>query len=193
MILLPVRVTKAAASEAPLSSGEPTRRAPSGKIHIDLPKGHLPIAGSPDMDCCVLCWSICCDDRTASGNTDLDCRGCDGDAAGFSGAERDGIDGAGAESVFGSRVCVSREARRPDQSTLVERRRAVFVGEAAGARALRVAAGNERDSFAQASAAVDAVGRDRLAAADAQLESANGVVNKIFFCFLFFSAIFSCV
>lgn len=49
MSLLPVRVTKAAASEATRSSGEPTRRAPSETIHIELPKGHLRIAGSPDM------------------------------------------------------------------------------------------------------------------------------------------------
>jgi transposase len=49
MSLLPVRVTKAAASEATLSNGEPARRAPSGTIHIEFPKGHLRIAGSPDM------------------------------------------------------------------------------------------------------------------------------------------------
>ena len=44
--------------------------------------------------------------------------GRDGHAAGIRGAERDGADGAGGESVFGASVCVSREARRSAQAAV---------------------------------------------------------------------------
>ena len=48
--LLPVRVIGAAVTEAERSTGTPTRRTPSGMIHIELPKGQLRIAGRVDAE-----------------------------------------------------------------------------------------------------------------------------------------------
>ena len=44
--LLPVRVVETGAAR----SSMPTRRAPSGMIQIELPKGHLRIGGSVDVE-----------------------------------------------------------------------------------------------------------------------------------------------
>jgi transposase len=46
--LLPVRVIGATVTEAERSTVAPTRRTPSGMIHIELPKGQLRIAGHVD-------------------------------------------------------------------------------------------------------------------------------------------------
>ena len=87
---------------------------------------------------------------------------------------------AGTESVLGSRVRVSRPARRSDQSSVVRRRWVVFVRQAAGARTFRVAASGERHGVADASAVIDAAGRHRLAAAGAHLGAAAvGVTCEI--------------
>jgi hypothetical protein len=91
------------------------------------------------------------------------------------------------KSVFRSRVCVSREARRSDQASVVGWRRAVLVCEAAGAWAIYLAAGHQRHGFVDASAIIDAAGRHRLAAAGAQLRSTDGGVSNRF---LFFSCAF---
>ena len=48
--LLPVRVIGATVTEAERPTGTPTRRAPSGMIHIELPKGQLRIAGRVDLE-----------------------------------------------------------------------------------------------------------------------------------------------
>lgn len=48
--LLPVRVTGAAVRGAARSASTPTRRTPSGVIHIELPKGQLRIAGRVDAE-----------------------------------------------------------------------------------------------------------------------------------------------
>ena len=48
--LLPVRVIGATVTEAERSTGTPTRRTPSGMIHIELPKGQLRIAGRVDAE-----------------------------------------------------------------------------------------------------------------------------------------------
>jgi transposase len=48
--LLPVRVIGAAEMEAERSTGTPTRRTPSGMIHIEVPKGQLRIAGRVDAE-----------------------------------------------------------------------------------------------------------------------------------------------
>jgi transposase len=46
--LLPVRVIGATVTEAERSTAAPTRRTPSGMIHIELSKGQLRIAGHVD-------------------------------------------------------------------------------------------------------------------------------------------------
>jgi transposase len=48
--LLPVRVIGATVTEAERSTVAPARRAPSGMIHIELPKGQLRIAGRVDAE-----------------------------------------------------------------------------------------------------------------------------------------------
>ncbi len=48
--LLPVRVTSAAVRDAARSASTPTRRIPSGLIHVELPKGQLRIAGRVDAE-----------------------------------------------------------------------------------------------------------------------------------------------
>ena len=48
--LLPVRVKGAAVREAEQSTGTPTRRTPSGLIHLGLPNGQLRIAGRVDVE-----------------------------------------------------------------------------------------------------------------------------------------------
>jgi transposase len=48
--LLPVRVIGASITEAQRSTAAPTRRTPSGMIHVEVPKGQLRIAGRVDAD-----------------------------------------------------------------------------------------------------------------------------------------------
>jgi transposase len=48
--LLPVCVIGASVTEAERSTAAPTRRTPSGMIHVELPKGQLRIAGRVDAD-----------------------------------------------------------------------------------------------------------------------------------------------
>ena len=48
--LLPVRVMGASVTEAERSTAAPTRRTPSGMIHVELPKGQLRIAGRVDAE-----------------------------------------------------------------------------------------------------------------------------------------------
>ena len=48
--LLPVRVIGASVTEAERSTAAPTRRTPSGMIHVELPKGQLRIAGRVDAE-----------------------------------------------------------------------------------------------------------------------------------------------
>ena len=48
--LLPVRVIGASVTEAERSTAVPTRRTPSGMIHVELPKGQLRIAGRVDAE-----------------------------------------------------------------------------------------------------------------------------------------------
>ena len=119
----------------------------------------------------------------AAREADLDRGGSDGHAARICRAERDGADGAGAESVFRTGVCVSRQARRSDQVALVGWRRAVLVREAPGARTVHLAAGHQWHRVAHASAVVDVAGRDRLAATGTQLRAADGGVSKIILIF----------
>jgi len=57
----------------------------------------------------------------------------------------------------------------------------MFVREEAGAWAVPVAASGERHGCVDARAVVDALGRDRLAAAGGQLRAADGGVSKIIF------------
>src|SRR5271168_4841265 len=133
---------------------------------------------------CVQCWSSCWDDRVGGGDAHMDRGGRDGHAARVRGAERDGADGAGGKSVFGAGICFSREAWRSAQAVVVGWRRAVLVRETTGARKVHLAASGERHGFADARAVIDAAGRDRLAAAGAQLRSADGGVSKIVFRFL---------
>jgi transposase len=49
-VLLPVRVIGASVTEAERSAVAPTRRAPSGMIHVELPQGQLRIAGRVDAE-----------------------------------------------------------------------------------------------------------------------------------------------
>src|SRR5271170_5158923 len=133
---------------------------------------------------CVRCWSSCWDDRAGGGDAHLDRGGSDGHATRVHGVERHGADGVGGKSVFGASVCVSREARRSDQAAVVGRGRAVLVRETTGARKVHLAASGERHGFVDARAVVDVAGRDRLAAAGAQLCAADGGVSKIVLVFL---------
>ena len=48
--LLPVRVTEASAGEAARSSNESRRRTALGMIQVELPKGHVRITGSIDVE-----------------------------------------------------------------------------------------------------------------------------------------------
>ena len=48
--LLAVRVSSAKVPEAERSTAAPTRRTPSGVIHVELPKGQLRIAGHVDVE-----------------------------------------------------------------------------------------------------------------------------------------------
>ena len=57
-------------------------------------------------------------------------------------------------------------------------RGAVLVRQAAGARKIHLAASGERNGFADGGAALDVVGRDRLASSGAQLRAADGGVNE---------------
>ncbi len=100
----------------------------------------------------------------AAGVTDL--------RRGFHGAQCAGGKQAGAEAVLGARVCVSRAAGRSDQGSVVRRRRVVFVREATGAWALRLAASGEWHGFVDAGAVIDAAGRHRLATAGAHVGAA---------------------
>jgi len=48
--LLPVRVIGASGIEAARSTGTQTRRTPSGMIQVELPRGHLRVAGRVDAE-----------------------------------------------------------------------------------------------------------------------------------------------
>ena len=48
--LLPVRVIDASGIEAARSTGTETRRTPSGMIQVELPRGHLRVAGRVDAE-----------------------------------------------------------------------------------------------------------------------------------------------
>jgi len=85
------------------------------------------------------------------------------------------------------RTKVGRAARRADQSALVGRRRAVSFGQETRARSLHLAASDQGHRLADAGAALDAAGRDRLAASGAHLRAADGGVNRhAFFIHIFF-------
>src|SRR5471032_3077550 len=88
-------------------------------------------------------------------------------------------DSAGGRPIQRSCVCLSRPARRPHQVVVVDWRWPVLVGQAAGTGALRLATSCHRFSGADAGAAVDAVGRYRLAAARTHLEAGVGLVNAV--------------
>src|SRR6266545_7651526 len=116
----------------------------------------------------------------AGEDADLDRSGSDRLAPRLHGAERAGADEAGAESVLRARVRVSRTTRRSDQSALVRWRWFVFVREAAGTGAFRVAASHQWHGFSDAGAVIDAAGRHRLATTGAHLGAAVvGVTQKI--------------
>lgn len=106
---------------------------------------------------------------------------CHRSAAGFCGFERDGADGAERKSVFGPGVCVSRQTRRSDQVVVVGWRRALSFREEAGTWKIYLAASNEWNGFADASAVVDAAGGDRLAASGANDRSADCGVSILSF------------
>src|SRR6266478_3608475 len=162
----------------------------SGKLHIEPPKQRARFTWNFPRDMfasrgvwmgkrCVWCWSSCWDDRAGGGDADLDRGRSDGHAARIRGAERDGADGAGGQSVFGAGVRVSRETRRSDQAAVVGRRRAVPVRETAGALEIHLAASGDRNGFADAGAVVDAAGGHRLAASGAPLRTSNGEGAKV--------------
>src|SRR5437867_3774341 len=80
----------------------------------------------------------------------------------------------------------SRESARP-QKALARRRRAVSFGQETRARSLHLAASDQGRRLADAGAALDAAGRDRLAASGAHLRAADGGVNRhAFFIHIFF-------
>ena len=59
----------------------------------------------------------------------------------------------------------------------------MLVRQEAGAWAVHLAAGQQRHHIAHIRAAVDAAGRDRLAATGTQLRAADGGVSEIIFIF----------
>jgi len=63
----------------------------------------------------------------------------------------------------------------------------VSVCQKTRARAIHLAAGDERDRFVDARATLDVAGRDRLASSDTHAGAADGRVSKDFF------SLFSCV
>src|SRR6266496_411913 len=108
-------------------------------------------------------WSVCCDDRSSGKHAHLDCGGCDRHAAWLHWAERTGADGAGAGAALRSRLCFPWPSRRSHQASVVRRRRAVLVSQAAGTRTLHLAEGREWLGLVDTCAVVDAAGRHRLA------------------------------
>src|SRR5436309_6289567 len=82
--------------------------------------------------CCACCWSVCGDDGAAGQHADLDCGGRDRLAARLHWAERAGRDQAGAETVLGAGIRVSRAARdghiEIDNNTAERALRAVALG-----------------------------------------------------------------
>ena len=87
------------------------------------------------------------------------------------------MESALAEDPFSGHVFVFRGPRRHDQTAVVDRRWPVLAGQAARARTLHLATGNQRHGNADPGAAIDAAGRDRLAPAGAHVEAKLGLVN----------------
>src|SRR6266567_9036940 len=85
-----------------------------------------------------------------------------------------GADGAREGPVLGSCVLLSRSPRRSVEAVVVGWRWAVPVRQAAGARALHLAASRARCGGADAGATIDAAGRDRLAAAGSHRSARAG-------------------
>ena len=185
--LLPVRVTEATASEA---IAQVKRRAAqdaeqhSGTIQVELPKGQVRItgqrrcgiaargagvvAGMIGLAAGTQIWIV-------AGVTDMR-RGF----VGLSGMVQTALE----QNPFSGQVFVFR-GKRGDLIKLLwwDGDGLCLVRQATGARAVHLAASGERHGFADAGAAVDAAGRDRLAAAGAQLRAADGGVSEIIFIF----------
>jgi len=132
MKFLPVRVSESLppvtthASGEASSSIEVANPSPSwARFTSNCGKRRYALKAAPIQAWSAYCWSASPDDCVTRQDADLDHGGCHRLAARLHGAERVGADQVGAESVFGARVCVSRAARRSDQSALVRRRRFV--------------------------------------------------------------------
>ncbi len=125
-------------------------------------------------------WSVWSDDRATGRNADLDRSRSDRSATWFHRAEWDGADGAGAESVFRSRVCFSWTAGRSDQAVMVGWRWSMSVREKIGARPLPLAASNQWNCGADTCPTIHVAGRDRLATSGAQLRSTDRRVSTQF-------------
>src|SRR5215467_13740987 len=121
----------------------------------------------PIQNACERRWKDWSDDRGTDRNADLDCRRSNGSATRIHWAERTGADGSERKSVLRPCVCFSRPKWRSDQNVVVGWRRSVPVCEATGERPLYLAESGERHGSSDASTAVDAVGRHRLAPPDA--------------------------
>ena len=159
--LLAVRVVEPSAmKEAMRPKREVVQRTPSGMIQVELPKGHLRIAGAWMQTRCVWCWRSCSDDCAGGGHAHLDRGGGDGFAPWIHRLERDGAGGAERKSLFGPSLHISWATRGFDQGTVVGWRRAVFIREEVGARKIHLGASHERNGCVDTGAALDVVGRD---------------------------------
>ena len=173
MKLLPVRVSESLPAPLPVHGSADLQKAQPGTIHIELRQAQVRIEGSADPALVrVLLECLRAMIGLPSEHASLDRSGSDRLAARLYRAECAGGEQAGAEAVLGARVCVSRAERRSDQGSVVRRRRVVFVREATGAWALRLAASGERHGFVDAGAVIDAAGGYRLAAAGADVGAA---------------------
>jgi transposase len=164
--LLPVSVREnsvplATAVRAERCSSADVSKPSSGTIHIELPQaqgahrrecGSRFVANVAGVPAGMIALPANTRVWIAAGVTDL--------RRGFTGLSALVQTKLEQSPFFRSHVCVSRTARRPDQGIMVRWRWAMFVRQAAGARTIRVAASDERHGGPDASAAIDAAGRD---------------------------------
>ena len=141
---------------------------------------------------CELYWRACYGDRASVRNKDMDRCGLHGSAAGLSRTHDAGRNSVGAGAVFGTCLCVPRQARRSDQAVVVRRRWVVFIPEEAGARALHLAASHERHRSSDEGAVIDAFGRHRLAPATKNMGTTVGrMSHRMLICHCYISVAYS--
>src|SRR5262245_49372566 len=124
-------------------------------------------------------WKAWSDDRAADGNAGLDRGRSNRSAARIHGSERAGTNGSQRESVLGACIRFPWSSWRFDQDAVVGWRWAVPVCEAVGEGPVYLAKSGKRYSRSDASAIVDAVGRDRLASSDKDTHARGNRLTRL--------------